>query len=642
MNDDKSNRVRVVADSKDPGENDRQPLTNLGSTVTAFGIHQASSAGRNFHHHGFANVEHREWWLWSTAVLIILILTAGLVSFFLPHSQLGKATQFFGLVRGLVALVLLFVVYVIYQNLQIYCIRQQLLDQEKLFRLISENAADMIALVAADGTRLYNSPAYARVLGYSEEELKGSSGFEQIHPEDRAYVQEAALETLRTGCGRRIEYQMRHKDGNWLTLESTASAITDSHGQVTQLVIVNRDITDRKRLEEQFRQSQKMEAIGRLSGGIAHDFNNLLGVIIGFAEVLEAQVAKDPSLSDCVAEILKAGKNAGSLTRQLLAFSRQQVLEPTVLDLNRIIAEIEKMLKRIIGEDIELTTNLDKSLGRIKADEGQIKQILLNLAVNARDAMPQGGKLVIETKTVDIDAQSTRRFSYPVKQGSYVMFSVADGGMGMDQATQSRIFEPFFTTKEKGKGTGLGLATVYGIVKQSGGYIDLSSEPGKGACFKVYLPKVEGEMTAKTPQAEAAKLADSLNKTVLLVEDEPSMLKVACHLLEPLQFSVIPAGGPKEALQISQQYPGKIDLIITDVVMPEMSGPELVEVLKKARPESKVLFVSGYTGQTFGRSEGMFPEASFLMKPFTRLQLEKKVNEVLHGEPVARRVPEYQ
>jgi len=610
--------------------------------VTVLGIHRASPVGRDSHHRGFASTEHREWWLWSTAVLIILILTAGLMSFFLPHSQFGKTAQFLGVVRGLVALVLLFDLYVIYQNLQIHRIRCQLLDQEKLFRLISENAADMIALVGADGTRLYNSPSYSRVLGYSEDELKGSSGFERIHPEDRARVQEAAGETLRTGCGRQIEYRMRHKDGSWRTLESTASAIADSRGQVTQLVIVNRDITDRKRLEEQFRQSQKMEAIGRLSGGIAHDFNNLLGVIIGFAEVLEAQVAKDPNLSDCVAEILKAGKQAGNLTRQLLAFSRQQVLEPTVLDLNRIIAEIEKMLKRIIGEDIELTTNLDANIGRIKADEGQIEQILLNLAVNARDAMPQGGKLVIETKTVDIDAQSTSGFGYPVKPGSYVMFSVADNGIGMDQATQSRVFEPFFTTKEKGKGTGLGLATVYGIVKQSGGYIDLTTEPGKGTGFRVYLPKVESEMTEETPKAEAAKPASSLGKTVLVVEDEPSMLKAACYLLEPFEFSVIPAGGPKEALEISQQYPGKIDLVITDVVMPEMSGPEMVEVLKKARPESKVLFVSGYTGQAAGRSEAMFAEASFLMKPFTRLQLEKKLNEVLQGEPVARRVPEYQ
>ena len=585
----------------------------------------------------FNNVERREWWLWSTAVLITLMLTMGLVSFLFPHASPGShefdGMEVVTIVRGLVGLILLFDVYVVFQQLQIHRIRRRLLDHEEMFRLITENAADMIAVVSAEGQRLYNSPSYYKVLGYTAEDLIASSAFEQIHPEDQQRVRQASEEARTRGVGRRIEYRVRHKDGSWRNLESTASTIRNAAGEVDKLVIVNRDITDRKRLEEQFRQSQKMEAVGRLSGGIAHDFNNLLGVMIGFCEILQEQVMQDPVLSDSVSEILKAGKKAAALTRQLLAFSRQQVLEPTVLELNRTISEIEKMLNRIIGEDIELATTLDSTLRRVKADEGQIEQVILNLAVNARDAMPDGGKLLIETKNIQIDERFAASFPYPVKAGAYVLLSVSDSGMGMDSTTQAHMFEPFFTTKEKGKGTGLGLATVYGIVKQSGGYIDVASELGRGTTFKIYLPRVDQEATPQIRKTQGRQLTGA-GKTLLIVEDEESLLKATCRLLEGFGYNLLQATCGADALRISEYHLHEIDLVLADVVMPGMSGPELIEQLKEKRPDIKVVYMSGYTGQSVGRSEVFSPNTPFLLKPFSRADLGKKLSAALGGEEI--------
>jgi len=582
----------------------------------------------------FRNIERREWRLWSTAVVVTLVLTLGLVSFLLPHGRAGHVgldkMQIIGIVRGLLCLVVLFDIYVIYQHLQIYRIRRQLMEREELFRLISENAADMIALVDANGRRLYNSPAYSKILGYTQEELKDMFAFEQVHPEDQKRVREAFKETQLGRGGQRIEYRMQHKNGSWLVLESTASTIVDAAGHVEKLVIVNRDITDRKRLEEQYRQAQKMEAVGRLSGGIAHDFNNLLGVIIGFAEILQSNVGDSLLLTDSVEEILKAGKRAGSLTRQLLAFSRQQVLEPKLLDLNSTISETEKMLKRIIGEDIELTTILDPDLGRIKADEGQIEQVILNLVVNARDAMPSGGTLLIETTNVEIDEEFAGRYSYPVKLGEYLLFTVADSGIGMDAEVRSHIFEPFFTTKEKGQGTGLGLATVYGIVKQSGGYIDISSELGCGATFKIYLPRVYDD-EEKIARAEE-KASPQVSTTLLVVEDEAALLKSTCSLLRSLGYKVLGASSGAEALRTSQEHRGQIDLVLADVVMPGMGGLELGTLIAAQRPRTKIVYMSGYTGQSIGRSETFSPSTLFIMKPFTRDDLDRKIRDALHSE----------
>lgn len=579
--------------------------------------------------------ERRQWWLWSSAILVTLLLTMGIVSFVVPTLRLAGESaenlQLNNAVRGLVALVLIFDIYIIYQQLQIYRFRRRLGQREELFRLITENAADLIAVIDARGKRLYNSPSYQKVLGYTAEELQSSSPFEQIHPDDRAEVEEAAKEALLAGVGRRIEYRMLHKDGSWRYLESTASAILNTEGRVENVVIVNRDITARRQLEGQFHQAQKMEAVGRLSGGIAHDFNNLLGVITGYSEVMQEQLEPNHPLRICVDEVLGAARRAAELTRQLLVFSRQQVLEPRVLNLNVVMSDMEKMLCRMIGEDIELTTRLDPELGRVKADVSQIEQTIMNLAVNARDAMPQGGKLTIETRNQEIDPAFAQSHSFPVRQGSYVLLSVTDTGVGMDSVTQSRIFEPFYTTKEKGKGTGLGLSTVYGVVKQSGGYIDVVSEPGHGATFRVYLPSVEEPIEPK-PSAPSVSITIQADETILLVEDEVSLRKLTRKLLELCGYTVLEAKSVHDAVEIGQQYSGAIHLLLTDVVMPGMNGPELARQLNATRPEVKVLYMSGYTGQSFSGTGALESGSRFLQKPFTREGLAQKIRETLDDQ----------
>lgn len=579
-------------------------------------------------------IEHRDWWLWICAVFITLVLTAGIVSFGFPglhlrHPELNLS-PLNDTILGLVGLVLMFDMYTVYQHFQIQGVRKQLVEREELFRLITENAADMIAVVDAKGKRLYNSPSYERILGYAADDLVNTTPLDQVHPEDQEKVTKAAAEALQTGTGANLEYRMRHKDGTWRTLESSASTILKA-GQVEKLVIVNRDVTERKRLEEQFRQSQKMEAVGRLSGGVAHDFNNLLGVIIGYGEVVQEGTEASSPLRSCVEEMLKAGHRAASLTRQLLAFSRQQVMDPRVLDLNGVVKDMEKMLKRLISEDIQLKTDLDSSIARIKADQGQIEQVVMNLVVNARDAMPSGGNLEITTRNFYMDDNFVRRYPYPVQVGDYVLLTVSDTGIGMDATTRNRVFEPFFTTKEKGKGTGLGLSTVYGVVKQSGGYIEVASEPGAGATFKIYLPKVEDALDV---QKQVSDVPDDLHgtETVLLVEDELSLRKLSCHLLELCGYSVLEAENGSDALKISREQSQRvIDLLLTDVVMPGMSGRVLADQLAQERPKTRVLYMSGYTGQTVGE-HGVLAEGSFFLpKPFTREALARKVREALDG-----------
>jgi two-component system cell cycle sensor histidine kinase/response regulator CckA len=583
---------------------------------------------------GVRKIERREWWLWVTAIIITLLLTAGILSFALPSLSFSviriNPDELTTAVRALVGLVLLFDLYTIYQQFQIFRIRRQLAEREELFRLISENAADMIALVDAKGQRLYNSPSYLKILGRTPLELQSNLALEEVHPDDRPLLEESAREAFRGGTGRRIEYRMRHKDGTWRILESTASPVRNSSGGVEKLVIVNRDITDRKKLEEQFRQAQKMEAVGRLSGGVAHDFNNLLGVIIGYGEILQEGLAPGDRLRRSADEILAAGRRAAGLTRQLLAFSRQQVLEPTVLNLNNAVKNMESMLRRLIGEDVDLSSNLDPALGAVKADPGQIEQVIMNLAVNARDAMPQGGKLIIETSNTEMDESFVRRYPYPVKPGMYVRLMVSDTGTGMDAATRARIFEPFFTTKAKGQGTGLGLSMVYGVVKQSGGYIDVYSELGLGTTFKIYLPRVDEPLAVHQP---AAALASTLRgaETVLLVEDEVALRDLTSSLLEMCGYTVLQASNGGEALDVSQHHAGPIDLLLTDVVMPGISGRVLADQLIQLRPQIKVIFMSGYTGQTVGAHGIIDPGSLFLQKPFTRDLLAHKLREALDG-----------
>src|SRR6266849_445700 len=678
----------------------------------------------------FRKIDRREWWLWVAAAIITLLLTIALASFLLPNPS--SRQDFHTLyvlpqaVRGLVALVFLFDLYTIYQHLQIHRIRRQLIEREELFHLISENAADMIAVVDLEGRRIFNSLSYQKILGYSPEQLQESSGFEQIHPDDRERVKNAAKEARQTGAGTMLEYRFRHQNGNWMVLESVASVIRNQNGEPEKLVIVNRDITERKKvqealsrseasfrslvegaphgiyratmtgqflefnpalqrmlgyesaqelfkadlatqvfrniadyqrmneflaeskelkdiemewkrangepivvrcwghrvdvkdggpgyfevfaedvtekrtLERQLRMAQKMEAIGRLSGGIAHDFNNLLGVIIGYSGVLKKSLDKSQPNYEYATEIEKAGQRAASLTRQLLAFSRQQVLTPSVLSMNSLVSDMEKMLPRLLGEDINVSLSLDPKLGDVKADQSQIEQVIMNLAVNARDAMPSGGKLQIQPANVEIDVAYTR--DHPgSKVGSYVMLAIADSGTGMSAETITHIFEPFFTTKGVGEGTGLGLATVYGVVKQSNGYIWVDSAPPKGS------------------------------EMILLVEDAEPLRKLAQAFLESNGFRVLSATSGEAALEIAARHSGLFDLLLTDVVMPGMNGRVLAEQLSMRQPGLKVLFMSGYTDSFIAGHGVLQMGTNLLHKPFTEEIFISKVREVLDG-----------
>jgi PAS domain S-box-containing protein len=508
-------------------------------------------------------------------------------------------------------------------------IREKLRESEELFQLITENAGDLIAVVDPHGKRIYNSPSYQTILGYSPEELKGTSPFEQIHPDDHELVRNALAQARSNRTGGRIVYRMRHKNGSWRFLESTRSIIRNDEGEVTKLVSINRDITERKLLEEQFMQSQKMEAVGRLSGGIAHDFNNLLGVMIGYAEYLHEQLDGNNPLRGSADEILKAGKRAAALTRQLLAFSRQQVLDPKVLDINAIVSDIDQLLRRVIGEDIQLETELDALLGRVKADHSQIEQVLVNLAVNARDAMPNGGKLTIRTKSVDLDSASLQHH-YPNQPGPYACLTVTDTGVGMDATTKARAFEPFFTTKEKGKGTGLGLSTVYGIVKQSGGHIHIESFPGEGTTFKIYLPLTLEVPATKATDSEPMHLRSG-SETILIAEDEPSMRTLVRNILQACGYTVLEANDGEEALAISREYRGAVDLLLTDVIMPGMGGKALAQEIIRERPETAVVYMSGYTGHTYKEQWPLEPGCFLLMKPFTRHDLSRTVGLALES-----------
>ena len=584
-------------------------------------------------------VERRQWWLSFSGVLVTLILTVGIVSFaltiFFLQRTFWDSLNIHLAMRALVGMVFLFVVYVVYQQHQIHRFRMHLVAQEELFTLIGENAADMIAVVNVQGERLYNSPSYEKLLGYTPADLEKTSAYEQIHPDDKPAVKAAAEEAKKTGIGRRVEYRIRHKSGEWRVLESTASAVRNAHGEVEKLIIVNRDITERRQLEQQLLLSQRLEAVGKLSGGIAHDFNNILGVIIGYSEALQETIGVDDPMREAVDEIEKAGQRAAALTQQLLAFSRKQVLEPKILDLNSIVADVEKMLRRLIGADVELEITPDPSIGKVKADRGQIEQVILNLAVNARDAMQQGGRLKIETRNADLDANDSRRKRYIVP-GHYVMLEVSDTGMGMSAEVQSHIFEPFYTTKEQGKGTGLGLATVYGVIKQSGGYIWLESEIGKGSTFQVYLPRAEG-LVEETPRVEPSFKSHGPG-TILVAEDEPSLRKLTCNTLKESGYRVLEAEDGAKAIEVAAQFDKDIHLLLTDVVMRGMNGRELADKMSSGHPRMKVLYMSGYTDGAVATHGVLESGIVILRKPFSRKQLQQSVGEMLAkttGEGVA-------
>lgn len=445
---------------------------------------------------------------------------------------------------------------------------------------------------------------------------------------DRMRLRESLASCVTPGDRYQLELRMKLADGGERILWSEGVVQSSVNSDEGSILAIFQDVTEQRIAEERSSQAQRLAAIGRLTGGVAHDFNNLLTAILGYSEILQTRLADNRPLNDFITEIIKAGRRAAGLTNQLLAFSRKQVLQPKIISLNRAVTDIEKLLRRLIGEDIELSTNLSPNLGRVRADPGQIEQVLMNLAVNARDAMPKGGKLVIETANVALDEDYARLHSTLVQAGPHVMLAVSDTGIGMDKQVLSHIFEPFFTTKSLGKGTGLGLATAYGIVRQSGGSIWAYSEPGKGTTFKVYLPRVEDQADAVEASVPVAQSPGG-SETILLVEDEEAVRKLARKILELHGYQVLDAGSAIEALVRHSQQAARVSLMITDVVMPGMGGPELAQRLSDQGHDFKVLYVSGYTDEAIVHHGVLDAKIPFLQKPFTPDALARKVREVL-------------
>ncbi len=499
-------------------------------------------------------------------------------------------------------------------------------ESETRYRLLVENAAYGIFRTSPDGKFLDANHALATMLGYgSKEELLKVNIRDSIYanPEQRAPM---ISHTIAEGHLNARELEWKRKDGKSVIVRLSARRVRGADGEICFEGVVE-NVTEWRALETQLRQAQKMEAVGRLAGGVAHDFNNLLMVIKGHSELLLERTSTEHPDFRKIDQIKKAADRAAGLTRQLLAFSRMQVMQPRVMDLNITVTEMGKMLPRLIGEDIDLSILIKPDLGRVKADPGQMEQIILNLAVNARDAMPDGGKLLIETMNVDLDEEYAR-IHPPTVPGRFVMLAVTDTGAGMDADTQAHIFEPFFTTKEKGKGTGLGLATVYGVVKQSGGYVWVYSELGKGTAFKIYLPRVD-----ETPETERdRKRMEELPRgsgAILLAEDEKEVREVAREFLGMSGYTVIEAKDGVEAIEIATSHKGTIDLLLTDMVMPGMNGRELAASLTSMRPSLKVIFMSGYTEYASVRNEKLERDKVLLQKPFTRAVLVQAVRDVL-------------
>jgi PAS domain S-box-containing protein len=502
---------------------------------------------------------------------------------------------------------------------------------EVRYRSLVQTAVYGIYRSSLEGHFLDVNPALIGMLGYNSAlEVLALDPQKDVFVEPREYSR-LVDEFRRTGGIDGFEARWKRKDGASITVRISGRAVAGGDEPADVLEAIAEDITARRVLEDQFRQAQKMEAVGRLAGGIAHDFNNLLMVICGYTEVLLSELDPGHLLHAKAESIQQASNRASTLTRQLLAFSRKQLLELKIIDVNTIVADMERLLRPLIGEDVELTTHLAPNVGCTRADAGQLEQVLMNLVVNAKDAMPNGGKLSIRTASVNLD-DSYRPENTCIKSGPYVMISVSDNGQGMDRETQARIFEPFFTTKEKGKGTGLGLSTVYGIIKQSGGYVFVQSEMGSGTVFTIYFPRVDGPSEARG-ESPISQGAAGGSETILLVEDEDSVRQLVRETLQSRGYHVLEASNGNAALALAASHSDAIHLVITDVVMPGLNGHELIEKLSPARPAMKVLYLSGYAQDAFPKPHAGESQKAFLQKPFTLQSLSRKVREVL-GPPV--------
>ena len=507
---------------------------------------------------------------------------------------------------------------------------------EEKYRTLFEESQDTIYISTPDGRLLDINPAGVRLFGYdsAEEMLKVDLATQiYIRAEDRArMLQELSFK----GSVQDLELQVQTKQGNRLTVLATSSAQRGEDGRVVSIRGMLRDVTGQRSLEHQLRQAQKMEAVGRLAGGVSHDFNNLLTAILGYADLLAMAIPADSPLRHHTDEIKAATQRGADLTRQLLAFGRRQVLAPEILDLNQTVVTIEKLLRRVIGDDIELVTDLEPGLGAVRADPSQIEQVILNLGINGRDAMPGGGVLTLRTGNVEVENEGDTP-PLGLASGDYVMLEIEDSGIGIEHAIRDQIFEPFFTTKSRSKGSGLGLSTVYGIVRQSGGDIEVHSEPGVGSRFRILLPRVDGEPTMVRATAESPGMPTG-EETVLLVEDEPAVREYLRSLLVRLGYSVVVAGDGVRALKVASEWRGRFDLLISDVVMPRMNGVELAHRLTGEHPGLRVLLISGHADKPEALMDGRLSEGlmDFLQKPFSSATLAQRVRRLLDAPGSSR------